>query len=83
MHPIMRTGPKGSSRRRRVGGDETLSRVAFAFTEATARHGAEAWLFNSAGAIGPVSRDGLQLLTHVMGYSRPRSTICAAVAIAR
>jgi len=42
MHPIMRTGPKGSGRLRRVGGDEALSRVAFAFTEGTARRGAEA-----------------------------------------
>jgi len=67
MHPIMRTGPKGSGRLRPIGGDEALNRVVIAFTEAIARHGAEAaW---------PVSRDGLHRLTHVIGYSRRGSTI--------
>jgi len=82
-HPLLRTGPKGSGEFRRIGWDEALDRIAAAFQAATAAHGAESvWPFNSAGTMGLVNRDGLHRLTHVMGYSRRRSTICTAIAIA-
>ncbi len=40
------------------------------------------WPFNSAGTMGLVNRDGLHRLTHAMGYSRRKNTICTAVALA-
>ena len=82
-HPLLRTGPKGGGQFRRVSWDEALDRVADAFEQTTRQHGAEAvWPFNSAGTMGLVNRDGIHRLTHTMGYSRRRSTICTAVAIA-
>jgi anaerobic selenocysteine-containing dehydrogenase len=83
LYPMRRTGPKGSGAFTRIGWDEALGAIAAAFTAATAQYGAEAvWPFNSAGTMGLVNRDGLQRLTHVMGYSRRKSTICTAIALA-
>lgn len=82
-HPLLRTGPKGSGAFTRIGWDEALDRIAAAFKQTAADHGAEAvWPFNSAGTMGLVNRDGLQRLTHAMGYSRRRATICTAIAVA-
>ena len=83
MHPLLRVGPKGGGEFRRIGWDEALDRVAAAFRDAAARYGAEAvWPFNSAGTMGLVNRDGIARLTHVMGYSRRKPTICVAVCVA-
>ena len=38
--PLLRTGPKGAGQFREIGWDEALDRVAGAFTETAARHGA-------------------------------------------
>lgn len=79
--PLLRTGPRGAGQFREIAWDEALDRVAGAFTEAAARHGAEAvWPYHSAGTMGLVQRDGINRLTHAMGYSRERSNICTAIA---
>src|SRR5512137_541565 len=81
MHPLLRNGPKGSGQWRRVGWDEALDRVADAFTESAARHGAETvWPYFYAGTMGLVQRDGIQRLRHAMKYSRWYSTICVTLA---
>jgi len=78
--PLLRTGPKGSGQFRAIGWDEALDRVADAFTETTARHGAEAvWPYYFAGTMGLVQRDGINRLRHVMGYSLQHSTICSSI----
>ncbi|MCW3473576.1 molybdopterin-containing oxidoreductase family protein [Limobrevibacterium gyesilva] len=78
--PLLRTGPKGSSQFREIGWDEALDRVAGAFTEAAARHGAEAvWPYYFAGTMGLVQRDGINRLRHVMRYSRQHTSICSMV----
>ena len=83
MHPLLRTGPKGSGEFRQISWDEALDRIAAAFKDSTAQHGAEAvWPFKSAGTMGLVNRDGLARLTHTMGYSRQKGTICTAIAAA-
>ena len=80
-HPLLRNGPKGSGQWKRVGWDEALDRVADAFTESAARHGAEAvWPYFYAGTMGLVQRDGIQRLRHAMKYSRWYSTICVTLA---
>ncbi len=80
MHPLLRTGPRGSGQFRRIGCDEALDRVAAAFTEAAATHGAEAvWPYYYAGTMGLVQRDGINRLRHAMGYSRQQLTICTSV----
>ena len=83
LHPMERVGPKGGGAWRRISWDAALDRVAEAFSEAAERGGAEAvWPYNSGGTMGLVQRDGIHRLTHVMGYSRRKRTICTAVAIA-
>ena len=78
--PLLRTGPKGSGQFRKIGWDEALDRVAEAFTQAAARHGATAvWPYYFAGTMGLVQRDGINRLRHAMGYSRQSNTICSMV----
>ncbi len=82
-HPMLRVGPKGGGDWRRIGWDEALDRVASAFADAAARFGAESvWPYNSGGTMGLVQRDGIHRLTHVMGYSRRKRTICTTIATA-
>ena len=83
LYPLERVGPKGSGEFRRITWDDALDRIAAAFKATAADHGPLAvWPYNSAGTMGLVNRDGLQRLTHVMGYSRRKSTICTAIATA-
>ncbi|MEE7440486.1 molybdopterin oxidoreductase family protein [Methylobacterium oryzae] len=83
LHPMERVGPKGGGAWRRISWDAALDRLAAAFSETADRWGPEAvWPYNSGGTMGLVQRDGIHRLTHVMGYSRRKRTICTAVAIA-
>jgi anaerobic selenocysteine-containing dehydrogenase len=80
LHPLLRVGPKGSRQFTRISWDEALDRVAHAFTEATAKLGAESvWPYYYAGTMGLVQRDGINRLRHAMKYSRFKSTICVAL----
>ena len=80
LHPLVRTGPKGSGQFSRVGWDEALDLVAAKFAEATERYGAEAvWPYFYAGTMGLVQRDGINRLRHVMKYSRQGTTICSTI----
>ncbi len=79
-HPLLRTGPKGSTQFKRISWDEALDRVAGAFTDTTAKHGSEAvWPFFFAGTMGLVQRDGINRLRNVMRYSRQKMTICTTL----
>jgi len=81
LHPLVRTGPKGSGQFRRASWDEALDRTAEAFLAAEARHGAEAvWPYYYAGTMGLVMRDGINRLRHAKRYSRQHSTICTPLA---
>ncbi len=79
-HPMLRTGPKGSTQFRRISWDEALDRIADEFRCAAAKYGAEAvWPFYFAGTMGLVQRDGINRLRNVMRYSRQKMTICTAL----
>jgi anaerobic selenocysteine-containing dehydrogenase len=79
-HPLLRTGPKGSTQFRRISWDEALDRITGAFVDATAKHGTEAvWPFYFAGTMGLVQRDGINRLRNVMRYSRQKMTICTTL----
>jgi anaerobic selenocysteine-containing dehydrogenase len=77
--PLRRVGPKGSGRFEPIDWTTALDTVAAAFVEATERHGPEAvWPYRYAGTMGLVQRDGLERLTHCLGYSRQHKTICSS-----
>src|SRR6201996_2633781 len=79
-HPLLRTGPKGSTQFSRISWDEALDRVAGEFQNAAAKYGTEAvWPFYYAGTMGLVQRDGINRLRNVMRYSRQKMTICTAL----
>jgi anaerobic selenocysteine-containing dehydrogenase len=81
IHPMRRTGPKGSGQFARVSWDEALDEIADRFNQAERAFGAESvWPYYYAGTMGLVMRDGLNRLAHVKKYSRFYSTICANVA---
>jgi len=77
--PLRRVGEKGggSSAFRPISWDDALDIVADAFQRAARRFGSETvWPHYYAGAMGLVSRDGINRLRHAMRYSRQHSTIC-------
>ena len=78
--PLLRNGPKGANQWKRISWDEALDRVAEAFLEKAAQHGAETvWPYFYAGTMGLVQRDGINRLRHAMKYSRWYSTICVTL----
>ena len=79
-HPLLRTGPRGSTQFRQIGWEEALDRIAGNFADVTAKHGSEAvWPFYFAGTMGLVQRDGINRLRNVMRYSRQKMTICTTL----
>ena len=81
MHPMRRTGPKGSGQFKQISWDEALDEIAAKFDEAERDFGAQSvWPYYYAGTMGLVMRDGINRLAHVKKYSRFYSTICATIA---
>ncbi len=77
LHPLRRTGAKGSGQFARVSWDDALDIVAEQFIRAAQAHGSEAvWPYYYAGTMGHVMRDGIQRLRHAKKYSGFFSTIC-------
>ncbi len=75
--PLRRIGGKGEGRFAPIGWDEALDEIAHRFAVAARMHGPETvWPYYYAGTMGLVMRDGINRLTHAMGYSRFLSTIC-------
>jgi anaerobic selenocysteine-containing dehydrogenase len=81
LHPLKRSGPKGSGQFERISWDEALDLVAERFLDAERLHGPEAvWPYYYAGTMGLVMRDGINRLRHVKRYSGQYSTICTNMA---
>jgi anaerobic selenocysteine-containing dehydrogenase len=60
--------------------DDALDITADSFERATKMLGPETiWLYNYAGTMGLVQRDGIQRLRATMGYSQQKNTICSWV----
>ena len=84
LHPLRRTGPKGSGQFERVTWDEALADIAGRWQAVIAEHGAEAILpYSSAGMQGLVQQASLDMrLFGALGASRLDRNICGAVASA-
>jgi anaerobic selenocysteine-containing dehydrogenase len=83
MHPLRRSGPKGSGQFKQISWDEALDEIAARFLEAERDFGAESvWPYHYAGTMGLVMRGGANRLTYAKKYSRFVSTICSTVAYA-
>jgi anaerobic selenocysteine-containing dehydrogenase len=81
IHPLRRTGAKGSGRFARISWDEALDEIAERFNQAEREFGAESvWPYYYAGTMGVVMRDGINRLANVKKYSRFYSTICSNIA---
>ena len=77
LHPLRRTGAKGSGQYERISWDDALDLVAEKFLQTEQRYGAESvWPYYYAGTMGLVMRDGINRLRHVKKYSGFHSTIC-------
>ena len=77
MHPLVRTGEKGSGTFAPISWDDALDLVAEKFRVAEARYGSETvWPYQYAGTMGLVMRDGINRLRHAKKYSGFHSTIC-------
>ena len=60
MHPLRRTGPKGSGQFARISWDEALDEIGDRFNAAERAHGAQSvWPYYYAGTMGLVMRDGI------------------------
>ena len=81
LHPLRRTGPKGSGAFEHISWDEALDEIARRFLSIEAEHGSEAvWPYYYAGTMGLVMRDGINRLRHAKRYSGQYSTICTTTA---
>jgi anaerobic selenocysteine-containing dehydrogenase len=82
LHPVVRTGPKGSGAFRRVSWDEALGLVADRLTDTRDRWGGEAILpYSYGGSNGLLTQDTSDAtLWRRLGASRLLRTVCAAAA---
>ena len=81
MHPLRRTGPKGSGQFERITWDAALDEIAARFNAAERDFGSESvWPYRYAGTMGLVMRDGIDRLAHTKRYSRFYGTICSTIA---
>ncbi|MDP6706306.1 MAG: molybdopterin oxidoreductase family protein [Alphaproteobacteria bacterium] len=75
--PLHRVGARGEGQFEAISWNDALDEVAEAFTRAAQTHGPETvWPYHSGGTLGLIQRYGQQRLTHAMGYSRQKTTIC-------
>jgi anaerobic selenocysteine-containing dehydrogenase len=80
LHPLKRTGPKGSGEFKRISWDEAMAETAQAFLKAEADYGSESiWPYYYAGTMGLVMRDGIERLRHTKKYSGMYGTFCIAL----
>ena len=83
LHPLKRSGPKGSGVFVRITWDEALDEIARNFRAIIAEHGPEALMpFYYLGSQGAVQRQALLRIFHALGASRATGGVCAVSAVA-
>ena len=79
LHPLVRTGPKGSGQFRRVGWDEALDLIAERLKDIAARDPQAIVPYSYAGTMGQVQGEGMAArFFHRLGASFLDRTICAS-----
>ena len=79
LHPLVRTGPKGSGQFKRVGWDEALDTVAQRLKDIAARNPQAVVPYSYAGTMGLVQGEGMAArFFHRLGASFLDRTICAS-----
>jgi anaerobic selenocysteine-containing dehydrogenase len=80
LYPMLRNGPKGEGRFRRVSWDEALDAVATRLRTIVDEHGGEAILpYHYAGTMGLIQNGSMdRRFFHALGASRLDETICSA-----
>ena len=79
LHPLRRTGPKGSGEFEPISWDVALDTIAARFKGIIADHGAEALMpLFYLGSMGVVQRQALMRLFHGLGASRLHGEVCGA-----
>lgn len=79
LHPLRRTGPKGSGNFERIGWEQALDTIADQFTTIIADHGAGALMpLFYLGSMGVVQRQAPMRLFHGMGACRLHGEVCGA-----
>ena len=80
LHPMRRTGPKGSNQFERISWTQAIEEIAANFRRVIATHGAEAILpYHYGGSNGVLTEEYLDSLFFAnLGTSRLEKTICAA-----
>ncbi|MFP6745176.1 MAG: molybdopterin-dependent oxidoreductase, partial [Alphaproteobacteria bacterium] len=79
LHPLRRTGPKGSGQFEPITWDEALDTIAARFKAIIESDGAEALMpLFYLGSMGVVQRHALMRLFHGVGASRLHGEVCGA-----
>lgn len=79
LHPLRRTGSKGSGEFERISWGEALDTIAGSFSRIIAEDGAEALLpYHYLGSMGVVQRRSLMRIFHALGASQISGSICGA-----
>jgi anaerobic selenocysteine-containing dehydrogenase len=79
LHPMVRTGPKGSGQFKRVGWDEALDLIAARLKDIAARDPQAIVPYSYAGTMGQVQGEGMAArFFHRLGASFLDRTICAS-----
>lgn len=79
MTPLIRTGPKGQGRFRKISWDEAVEEIHERFTAIIDKFGAEAILpFSYGGTMGLINRNAGHAFFHRLGASRLNRTICSS-----
>jgi anaerobic selenocysteine-containing dehydrogenase len=78
IHPLLRTGPKGSGNFRSISWKEAIYHVAERWHKIIEKHGSEAILpYSYGGTMGLIQRNAGHPFFHRLGASRLDRTICA------
>jgi anaerobic selenocysteine-containing dehydrogenase len=79
LHPLRRTGTKGTGQFEQISWAEALDIIASRFTEIIKAYGPEALMpLNYLGSLGVVQRRALMRLFHALGATRFHGSICGA-----